>query len=70
MFVCGLSHLRTDILARYNKHLGNVRNSPSMEEVVLGNIVARYVTTNLGANLNQLGAYKCVKCEKSLKDEK
>ena len=38
---CGLSHVRTDILARYVKYLTYLKSSPSMELVVLANLVAR-----------------------------
>jgi hypothetical protein len=49
---CGLSHIRTDIMARYVKYLTSLRNSPSMEVVVLANLVARDVRTTTGANLH------------------
>ena len=52
---CGLSHVRTDILARYVKYLTSLRSSPSMEVVVLANLVARDVRTTTGANLHFLG---------------
>jgi hypothetical protein len=51
---CGLSHVRTDILARYVKYLTSLRSSPSMEVVVLANLVARDVRTTTGANLHYL----------------
>ena len=40
---CGLSHVKTDILARYVKYLASLARSPSMEVVVLANLVARDV---------------------------
>ena len=43
---CGLSHVRTDILARYVKYLTSLGSSPSMEVVVLA--------TTTGANLHFL----------------
>jgi hypothetical protein len=49
---CGMSHVRTDILARYVKYLTSLRSSPSMEVVVLANLVARDVRTTTGANLH------------------
>ena len=52
MLDCGLSHVRTDILARYVKYLKSLRSSPSMEVVVLANLVARDVRTTTGANLH------------------
>ena len=55
MLDCGLSHVRTDILARYVKYLSSLRNSPSMEVVVLANLVARDVRTSTGANLHHIG---------------
>ena len=48
----GLSHVRTDTLARYVKYLSSLRSSPSMEVVVLANLVARDVRTTTGANLH------------------
>ena len=52
MLDCGLSHVKTDIMARYIKYLSAIRNSPSMEVVVLANMVARDVRTTTGANLH------------------
>jgi hypothetical protein len=49
---CGLSHVKTDILARYVKYLTSLRISPSMEVVMLANLVARDVRTTTGANLH------------------
>ena len=44
--------MRTDILARYVKYLTSLRSSPSMEVVVLANLVARDVRSTTGANLH------------------
>ena len=49
-----MSHVRTDILARYVKYLTSPRSSPSMEVVVLANLLARDVRTTNGANLHFL----------------
>jgi hypothetical protein len=51
---CGLSHVRTDILARYVKYLKALRSSPSMKVVVLANLVARDVRTTTGVNLHHV----------------
>ena len=48
---CGISHVRTDILARYVKFFKSLRESPSMEVSVLAHIVARDVRTTTGSNL-------------------
>ena len=54
MLDCGLSHIRTDTLARYVKYLSSLRESPSMEVVVLTNLVARDVRTTTGGNLHHI----------------
>ena len=46
--------MRTDILARYVKYLTSLRSSPSMEVVVLANLVARDVRTTTGVNLHHV----------------
>ena len=49
---CGISHVKTDILARYVNFFKSLRESPSMEVSVLVNIVARDIRTTTGGNLN------------------
>ena len=48
---CGISHVKTDILARYVNFFKSLRESPSMEVSVLVNIVARDIRTTTGGNL-------------------
>ena len=49
---CGLSHVKTDILAKYIKFFRSLRESPSMEVSVLAHIVARDIRTTTGQNLH------------------
>ena len=42
-------------MARYFEYLSFLRSSPSMEVVVLANLVARDVQSTTGANLHFLG---------------
>ena len=49
---CGISHVKTDILAKYVKFFRSLRESPSMEVSVLSHIVARDVRTTTGNNLH------------------
>ena len=49
---CGLSHVKTDILAKYIKFFRALRESPSMEVSVLAHIVARDIRTTTGQNLH------------------
>ena len=54
MLNCGISHMRTDIMARYIKFFKGLRESPSAEVSVLAHIVARDVRTNTGNNLQHV----------------
>ena len=49
---CGISHVKSDILARYVNFNKSLRSSPSMEVSVLVNIVARDIRTTTGRNLD------------------
>ena len=49
---CGISHVKTDILAKYVKFFWSLRESPSREVSVLAHIVARDVRTTTGSNLH------------------
>ena len=49
---CGISHVKSDILARYVNFNKSLRLSPSMEVSVLVNIVARDIRTTIGRNLD------------------
>ena len=51
---CGISHVRTDILARYVNFMKSLRESPSVEVSILANIVARDVRTTTGRNLHHI----------------
>ena len=52
LLACGISHVKTDILARYVKFFKSLRESPSVEVSILAHIVARDVRTTTGSNLN------------------
>ena len=52
---CDLSHVKTDLLARYVNFHKSLRESPSMEVAVLVNLVARDIRTTTGSNMNLLG---------------
>ena len=54
MLDCGISHVRTDIIARYVRYMQALRKSPSMEVVVLANLVARDMRTTTGGNLHHI----------------
>ena len=54
MLGCGISHVRTDILARYVNFLKSLRESPSVKVSILANIVARDVRTTTGRNLHHI----------------
>ena len=54
MLSCGISHVRTDIVAKYVKFFKSLRESPSREVSVLSHIVARDVRTTTGNNLNMI----------------
>ena len=49
---CGISHVKTDIVAKYVKFFKSLRESPSREVSVLSHIVARDVRTTTGNNLH------------------
>ena len=51
---CGISHVKTDILANYVKFFRSLRESPSREVLVLSHIVARDVRTTTGNSLQLL----------------
>ena len=51
---CGLTSVRSDILARYSKFVRGLMASPSMEVAVLCGVVAGDVQTTTGSNLNLL----------------
>ena len=48
---CDISHIKTDMLAKYVNFFSSLRKSPSMEVSVLANIVARDIRTTTGSNL-------------------
>ena len=54
MLDCGVSHVRTDVLAKYVKFFKSLRESPSVEVSVLAHIVARDVRTTTGSNIHHI----------------
>ena len=54
MLSCGISHVKTDIVAKYVKFFKSLRESPSREVSVLSHIVARDVRITTGNNLHMI----------------
>ena len=50
----GLTSVRNDVMARFNKFLKALRNSPSMEVAVMCGVAAGDVQTTTGSNRNLL----------------
>ena len=49
---CGISHVRSDILARYVTFLKSLMENPSLEVSILVHLVGRDIRTTTGNNLH------------------